>query len=244
MPRFQSLGTFFFRYRGQLPFVFIGMLLPLAFGFQMELFPEEFSLPMKIVSSFFIGLGMLLRVYVVGVKAPHTSGRNRHEQVAQTLNTTGPYSITQHPLYLGSFLIWIGVSIPLNNLIFFLGTVLFSLVFFTMLVRVESKFLLEKFGDLYVQWSNRTPVFYVNPLSFIPAKNPFDGIRVLATEYPTWISIVAGLLLTDLLRYFFIESTEYLLTSIYAWIGLGVALGVGGRFFKYVVVLRWLKRSI
>ncbi len=244
MPRFQSLGAFFFRFRGQLPFVFVAVLLPLAFGFQMEFFPREFSILMKASSTCFISIGLLLRVIVVGFKAPHTSGRNRHEQVAQTLNTTGPYSITQHPLYLGSFLIWIGVSIPMNNLIFFLGTILFSMGFFTMLIRVESNFLSEKFGDLYAEWSKRTPVFYVNPFSFIPAKNSFDGIRVLATEYPTWISIVAGLLLTDLLRYFFTQSNDYLLSNIYCWISIGVALGIGGRFFKYVVVLRWLKRSI
>jgi protein-S-isoprenylcysteine O-methyltransferase Ste14 len=227
-----------------LPFVFVAVLLPLAFGFQMELFPGEFSLHMKVSSMCFIWIGLILRVIVVGFKAPHTSGRNRHEQVAQSLNTTGPYSITQHPLYLGSFLIWIGVSIPMNNLIFFLGTILFSMVFFTMLIREESNFLSEKFGDLYAEWSKRTPVFYVNPFSFIPAKNSFDGIRVLATEYPTWISIIAGLLLTDLLRYFLIQSNDNLLSSIYCWISIGVALGIGGRFFKYVVVLRWLKRSI
>jgi protein-S-isoprenylcysteine O-methyltransferase Ste14 len=244
MPRFQSLGAFFFRFRGQLPFFFVAVLLPLAFGFQMELFPGEFLLHMKVSSMCFIWIGLILRVIVVGFKAPHTSGRNRHEQVAQSLNTTGPYSITQHPLYLGSFLIWIGVSIPMNNLIFFLGTILFSMGFFTMLIREESSFLSEKFGDLYAEWSKRTPVFYVNPFSFIPAKNSFDGIRVLATEYPTWISIIAGLLLTDLLRYFFIQSNDYLLSSIYCWISIGVALGIGGRFFKYVVVLRWLKRSI
>ena len=33
----------------------------------------------------------------------NTSGRNTHDQVADSLNTSGIYSIVRHPLYVGNF---------------------------------------------------------------------------------------------------------------------------------------------
>lgn len=244
MSRIQYIGAFFFRFRGHLPLFYTAVLLPLSINNYSELFNADLSLYMKVISITFILLGILIRVLVVGYKAPHTSGRNRHEQVAHSLNTTGLYSVIQHPLYFGSFLIWIGLSILLNNLIFFIGLILFSLVFFRAIIQVESNFLKERFGDSYVKWSNRTPVYYLNPFLFVPTKNSFDWIRVFATEYPSWISIIAGLLLVDLLTYYFAVSDEFLPLSIYRWIFIGIAIGIGGRFFKYIVVRRWLKRSI
>ncbi len=46
----------------------------------------------------FFGLG--IRVFTVGHTPKATSGRNTKERVADTLNTTGIYSLVRHPLYL------------------------------------------------------------------------------------------------------------------------------------------------
>ncbi len=61
------------------------------------------------VISFF---GLALRVIVVGHAPYGTSGRNTREQVADTLNTTGMYSIVRHPLYLANYLIILGELDP------------------------------------------------------------------------------------------------------------------------------------
>ncbi|MGB8874133.1 MAG: hypothetical protein WCC75_12145, partial [Desulfobaccales bacterium] len=45
-----------------------------------------------------------------GLPPRGTSGRNTQGQVAETLNTTGIYSLVRNPLYLGNFLIWLGLS--------------------------------------------------------------------------------------------------------------------------------------
>jgi protein-S-isoprenylcysteine O-methyltransferase Ste14 len=244
MPNFQSLGGFFFRFRGQLPLVFLLVLIPVSFYLAVPCYNQNYAYTVQVISLILIFVGVGFRAIVIAQKAPHTSGRNRHEQVAHTLNTTGMYSITQHPLYLGSFLIWMGISIRFNNLVFILGVLMFSILFLVIIMKLESNFLFNKFRDQYSEWSRFTPAFYINPLKFKASNVPFDGIRVLATEYPTWVSILAGLLMIDIIRSMYFELDDVIWFRMAGWIIAAMFIGFGGRFFKYVVVRRWLKRSI
>ena len=244
MPNFQSLGGFFFRFRGQLPLVFLLVLIPVSFYLAFPCYNQNYAYTVQVISLILIFVGVGFRAIVIAQKAPHTSGRNRHEQVAHTLNTTGMYSITQHPLYLGSFLIWMGISIRFNNLVFILGVLMFSILFLVIIMKLESNFLFNKFRDQYSEWSRVTPAFYINPLKFKASNVPFDGIRVLATEYPTWVSILAGLLMIDIIRSMYFELDDVIWFRMAGWIIAAMFIGFCGRFFKYVVVRRWLKRSI
>ena len=244
MPNFQSLGGFFFRFRGQLPLVFLVILIPLSFCIKSPVYPANSMFIVQLISSLLILLGIALRAWVIAQKAPHTSGRNRHEQVAHSLNTSGLYSVTQHPLYMGSFLIWIGICIRFNNTFFIAGILLFSVPMLYIIIKSEAEFLRNKFGEAYDTWSRATPAFYVNPLRFKASDGPMNGIRVLATEYPTWVSILAGLLMIDIIQFFYFELDNVILYRMAGWIIAALFVGFGGRFFKYVVVRRWLKHSI
>ena len=244
MPNFQSLGGFFFRFRGQLPLVFLVILIPLSFWIKYPLYPADSMLIVRVISSLLIFLGIAIRALVIAQKAPHTSGRNRHEQVAHSLNTCGLYSVTQHPLYMGSLLIWIGICIRFNNVFFIAGILLFSVPMLYIIIKSEAEFLRNKFGEAYDTWSRATPAFYMNPLRYKAVANPIDGIRVLATEYPTWVSILAGLLMIDIIQFFYFDLDNVTLYPMAGWVIAALFVGFGGRFFKYVVVRRWLKHSI
>ncbi|MFM7595292.1 MAG: methyltransferase family protein [Flavobacteriales bacterium] len=204
----------------------------------------EFTSLVQGTSFALIGLGVAVRAWVIAQKAAHTSGRNRHEQVAHSLNTKGMYSMTQHPLYVGSFLIWIGVCIRFNNLLFILGVFFFSILMLALIIKTETAFLNKTFGETYKRWRSNTPALYINPFKFKPSENPFNSIRVFATEYPTWVSVATGLLMVDILRFMKTDWSDAWWWQLATWCGLALVIGLGGRFFKYVVVRRWLKYSI
>src|SRR3990172_10584559 len=72
----------------------------------------------------------------------------------------GPYALTRNPLYLGNFLIGAGFSIMANNLLLlFLFLKIFTLVYI-IIIKNEEKSLLEKFGDTYLTYKNKVPVFF------------------------------------------------------------------------------------
>lgn len=83
----------------------------------------------------------------------------------------GPYALTRNPLYLGNFLIGVGFSLMANNpalLILFL-TVFAVIYGFT--IKNEERSLLNKFGDSYLAYKSRVPVFF--PVRIIPLYPPF-----------------------------------------------------------------------
>jgi len=71
-----------------------------------------------------VGLGT--RILTIGHTPQRTSGRNTKAQVAETLNTTGLYSMLRQPLYLGNFFMGLGLAFFAH--LWWL-TLLYSLVF-------------------------------------------------------------------------------------------------------------------
>ncbi len=113
---FEKTGNWLFKWRSYLPVFFFGLALLSLRHFRplqnniAEVLWELFCLS---VSS----LGLAVRILTVGFTPHRTSGRNtQHGQVANSLNVTGIYSVTRHPLYLGNSLMWFGISLfPMNE---------------------------------------------------------------------------------------------------------------------------------
>jgi len=74
------------------------------------------------------------------------------------LIAAGPYQSVRHPLYVGSFVSDIGVSImALNRCIPLIYFPVFCLLVIPKRVRMEEQFLLSKFGPLYETYRKRAP---------------------------------------------------------------------------------------
>ncbi len=71
----------------------------------------------------------------------------------------GPYAFTRNPLYVGSFLIGLGVTVAGVELLFIGLFVVFFLVVYGKAARVEARFLAEKFGDTYGHYAACVPLF-------------------------------------------------------------------------------------
>ncbi len=135
----------------------------------------------SILGGFLISiLGNILRVWA--------SGYIRKEK---ELATSGPYSLTRNPLYLGNFIIgagfclasWQILSIP----IFFL----YFLFLYIPLVKNEEKRMLDIFKEDYIEYKKGVPVFFpkidkINKTERFSCKN--------IVENKEWRAIISTLL--------------------------------------------------
>ena len=123
---FEKQGNFLFKYRGQFPVLLFILSVPFIYLTDYSLINyKEYNVFMFTAISFSV-LGFLVRFYTIGTTPKGTSGRNTKEQVADVLNSSGMYSMVRHPLYLGNYLIWLGISLASFNIYF---AVIMSLLF-------------------------------------------------------------------------------------------------------------------
>lgn len=120
-------------------------------GYAVALFAILFARPS--VRSFLIGLaliipGELLRIWAAG-----------HVEKARKLATGGPYAHTQHPLYLGTCAITLGMAVVSARPVVIVAALAYLLAFFPQAVLEERRFLAETFGLAYKEWSTAVPLF-------------------------------------------------------------------------------------
>lgn len=70
--------------------------------------------------------------------------------------TRGIYRYSRHPMYIGHSLILMGVGIASASWVFLLFSIVYSIPSFVCAVS-EERYCLEKYGDTYKEYMNRTP---------------------------------------------------------------------------------------
>ena len=128
----------------------------LIFSKLIMFFPTIYAifLPLKLGTTWlYIGLPItllgLILYTVVWVNLATTPLNN--EPASQ-----GLFRYSRHPMYLASFLASIGVSIACASWLYLLISVISKILIF-LFVPVEERGLLEKYGDAYREYMNRTP---------------------------------------------------------------------------------------
>ena len=179
--RSEKLGNQFFKYRGQIPVLFF----LLAF-FLMHYFPAQnkwLDQSNTLIAVSLVILGHLIRALAVGKRAAHTSGRNREEQVAEALNSTGIYSMVRHPLYLGNITTYMG-WVVFTGIDWLIPAMLIGFLFYyRFIIYAEEQFLTRKFGQDYLDWKSATPLLLPAFWKFKANPQPFSFKTVLENEY-------------------------------------------------------------
>ncbi|MCF6341867.1 MAG: isoprenylcysteine carboxylmethyltransferase family protein, partial [Bacteroidales bacterium] len=153
-------------------------------------------------------LGFFIRAIAIGTTPKGTSGRNTKEgQVAESLNTTGIYSMVRHPLYLGNYFMWTGIVLFTFNFAFVVIVTLAFWLYYERIMFAEERFLERKFGQAYMDWANATPAFI--PCIRKHKKNvvPFSLKSVLRREYSGVLATVVGFVFIEDLRAYFSAGT-------------------------------------
>lgn len=238
LEEFEKQGNWLFKYRSFLPLIvlFIGTALYL----RTELYPETFILeetPYEIyyeTTALIISLaGLFVRVYTVGYTPKNTSGRNTGQgQLADTLNTTGIYSIVRHPLYLGNFLMWFGPAMLTGHFWFMIAFILFYWLYYERIMFAEEQFLRKKFGTKYLDWSIKTPAFIPSFKNFKKSDLPFSWKKVLKKEKNGLFALFLIFCVFNIAGEFIESATDY----NYFLIGMSVLTGIS------YLVLKFLKK--
>lgn len=183
---FEKQGNHLFKRRGILPVFLLLVIIGLFYrNITTHALPAVFFTYVCFMISI---LGLLLRIITVAFVPDHTSGRNTGKQKAKELNTTGLYSLCRNPLYLGNFLVWLGIVILTHNWWFVAIYTLLFWIYYERIVFAEEQYLETKFGQQYRDWAASTPVFIPRFLRWRKPEYPFSWIKVFR-EKNTLLSI-------------------------------------------------------
>ena len=196
----EKQGSFLFRWRSYLPLLTVPLfIIALYHSEYLERvfgdFADKFWEGLCIGISF---LGLFVRVLVAGYVPRGTSGRNTRWQVAETLNTTGMYSIVRNPLYLGNFIIVLGILLFIQVWWIVVIGIVGTWFFYKRIVFTEEEFLRRKFGIVFLEWKKKTPVFCPRFKNWQKPNIPFSFKTALRREFSTFFSIVASFTFLDI----------------------------------------------
>ncbi len=189
---FEALGNRLFRWRSYLPLamgaIFLAALLSYRHPETMPHAGRGWQIFCLLVSL----AGEGLRFFTVGYAPRGTSGRNTRGQVAEMLNTSGMYSVVRNPLYLGNFIIWLGLALFLKIWWVIVIVILAFTLFYERIIFAEERYLSEKFGATFSDWAAVTPAIIPQLKNWRPPELPFSWKSALAREYSSFFAAIAS----------------------------------------------------
>ena len=146
-------GTWIQRIRVPLGFLFAAIFLFFAR-------PSPLSLA---IGGVIAVLGLLIRAWSSG-----------HIRKNQELAVSGPYALTRNPLYLGSFILGLGFTIASG--VWWLGLLFIALFLgiYLPVMRVEAEDLKAIFGERYLDYARKVPLFFPRLKAKISSDVKFD----------------------------------------------------------------------
>jgi len=172
-----DLRSFLFKKRSYTP-------IPLVLAI---LYFSQLTFPFWAYGGTFIMLGELIRLSAIR----YAGGRTRTTKVgANSLCTSGPYSRTRNPLYIGNVFIYSGVVLLSGGIYMFqlLAVVIFYFIFqYSMIISLEEEKLSTVFGQDYLKYKNNVPrvIPLIVPWDSKSKLKPASILKTLKTEKRT-----------------------------------------------------------
>ena len=160
----------------------------------MLILKKTTSLPFYITGFLFMVAGQTLR----WISASYLWGNHVVTKLgADYCCVSGPYAYIRNPLYLGNFIVDIGICIALNVWYFYI--IFFAEFFFlySIIIPYEEKFLQDKFGDVYADYKSHIR-------RFIPGLNRYKGGERLTPNYKAGFMSELYLIIILILAYIII----------------------------------------
>lgn len=132
--------------------------------------------------------GLLIRVVAVGFAEDSATRRAGDFR----LPSTGLHSIVRYPLYLGTYISLLGLSLLPGELWFVLATNVVFFIWYGRLVQQTEVALENRFGENYRRWAARIPMFVPNPALWVAPRGAFSMTDVLRRERNDFYFVIAG----------------------------------------------------
>jgi len=226
----ETSGSWLFRHRSYLPLAMLPIFFICLASSSYLGHSHEFWQAGCLIISF---SGLALRMIIVGRAPIGTSGRNTREQAANTLTTTGMYSIVRHPLYLANYLVILGFTMEFHVWWLVLLTTCMYALYYERIMLAEEVFLRARFGEVFEQWAAVTPAFIPRFRGWKPSPVPFCWRTVLQREYNAFFLIIAVFFLLDL-------AGDYIVKGHLTLDKIWFSIFIGG--FVIFATLRTLKK--
>jgi len=231
---FESSGNWLFKRRSWLPLVLYAFALLTMFYYaeSTHLYITNWRWGLTCLGVSFLGL--LVRIITVGYTPKGTSGRNTEKQVAETLNQTGIYSVVRHPLYLGNFLMWLGLFLYIGLWWFVIICCLIYWLYYERIMYAEEAFLTRTYGEQYETWAKTTPAFLPRLGGWVSCPASFSLKNVLKREYNGLFALMFSFAALNAISYYLYDR-RFFMDSVWQ---LVLLLGAG-----LFVLLRFLRKN-
>ena len=190
-----DLRSFLFKKRSYTPIPIVILIL----YFSDPIFPYWFYGIILII------FGESIRINAVS----YAGGRTRTTKVgANSLCTSGPYSRTRNPLYIGNILIYSGVVLVSGGIYLFylfLVVIIYFLFQYSMIISLEEEKLENLFGQNYLKYKENVPrlIPMIKPWKNHTITDPSSFLKTIKTEKRTLQNI--GLIIL------FISSKQFII---------------------------------
>jgi protein-S-isoprenylcysteine O-methyltransferase Ste14 len=221
-------GDFLFKYRSYFPLIIIVAGLYVYIEMVIQNSKQAVGLDAHRYEFVCLGvslLGLLIRIISIGFSADNTSGRNTTcGQVAESINSSGLYSVCRHPLYVGNFFMWLGIAMLTQNFWFVAAFVFLYVVYYERIMYAEEAFLREQYGQAYSDWANHTPAFLCDFRKWKQPLHSFSWRKIIRQEKSGIFYLFLVIFLFKVLAHF-ITYGVWQLWQPYWTVGLVLAAG-------------------
>ncbi len=229
---FIRTGDVLFRWRSYLPLLLIPSFLASFVGATYLLNSHTLDLVWEIACLFLSMTGLAIRAFTVGT-APHgTSGRNTRHQRAEVLNTTGPYSVLRHPLYVANSLIALGLACFSRTWFLPIIVSLTAFLYHERIAAREEEYLEDKFGEAFRAWAAKVPAMIPRFTNYVAPSLQFNWQKAVRQECYGVFVIGAGFFVLELTQDFVVHG-RLVLDPVWTAIFLASTL-----FFTAVLTLK------
>jgi protein-S-isoprenylcysteine O-methyltransferase Ste14 len=210
MPMIEEMkqtGASLFRWRSYLPLTFFILIIMGLAEFAYPFGSHGYDILWELFCLFIGALGIVIRVLTVGFVPSGTSGRGTVNPAATKLNTTGMYSITRNPIYLGNFLTF---SVPVIFIRIWWVYLIFCLIFvlyYERIILFEEFYLKEKFTEEFVLWATMTPLIIPSLANWKRPDLSFSWKMALKREYHGVFGIIIVMTFLEVLGDFYLTKT-------------------------------------